>query len=305
MRIQRRRSGSDDVTADCIASNVGRLTLLAKSDASTGELQPRRRFRAIASPLIAFIAAATGTSTFGQARSSASYAARRTDGVGIGRQPPHGGHRQDAVAVGQFDLGGELRGDVGVESAPRRRTGEREFGGQMLLRLGHLVAGAGGQATQRTAVVVDLAADVGQVVDAERRHPVGEPGRQRAQRRVEPAGLAEHGLGPFVAGVGGHGGVDVRTQQVDGVGHPVELAQCPICRRAVVGRDGTGAGGADVEFVEQRDEPVDVGAGVFERIGERSRHRATRARRRRSIEADRSSSHRSWSHRSWSRRRGS
>ena len=69
----------------------------------------------------------------------------------------------------------------------------------MFLGLGHLMAGAGGQATQRTAVVVDLAAHVGQVVDAERGHPVGEPGRQRAQRCVEPAGLAEHGLGALVA----------------------------------------------------------------------------------------------------------
>ncbi len=151
MRIQRRRSGNDDVTADCIASNVGRLTLLAKSDASTGELQRRRRFSAIASPLMAFIAAATGTSTVGQARSSASYAARRTTGSGSVASPRTAGIGRTLDAVGQFDLGGELRGDVGMQTAPRRRTGEREFGGQMLLGLGHLMVGAGGQATQRTA----------------------------------------------------------------------------------------------------------------------------------------------------------
>ena len=101
MRIQRRRSGNDDVTADCIASNVGRLTLLAKSDASTGELQPRRRFRAIASPLMAFIAAATGTSTVGQARSSASYAARRTTGSGSVASPRTAGIGSTLVIAGE------------------------------------------------------------------------------------------------------------------------------------------------------------------------------------------------------------
>ena len=71
-RIQRRRSGSAAHTAACIASNVGRLTLLANSEASSGDGQRRRRLSALASPLIAFIAAAIGTSMVGQARSSAS-----------------------------------------------------------------------------------------------------------------------------------------------------------------------------------------------------------------------------------------
>ena len=60
------------MTAACIASNVVRLTLFANRDASSGVAQRRRRLIVFASPLIAFIAAATGTSTVGHAESSAS-----------------------------------------------------------------------------------------------------------------------------------------------------------------------------------------------------------------------------------------
>ena len=72
VRIQRRKSGSAAVTADCIASKVGRLTLLANNDASSGDSQFRRRLTVLASPLMAFIAAATGVVTVGHARISAS-----------------------------------------------------------------------------------------------------------------------------------------------------------------------------------------------------------------------------------------
>ncbi len=71
-RIQRRKSASEFATAACIASNVGRLTALANSEASSGWSQFRRRLTIVASPLIAFIAAAHGTATCGQATISAS-----------------------------------------------------------------------------------------------------------------------------------------------------------------------------------------------------------------------------------------
>ena len=72
VRIQRRKSGSASATADCIASNVARLTLLANNEASRGASQWRRRLTVLASPLIAFIAAATDVATSGQAVISAS-----------------------------------------------------------------------------------------------------------------------------------------------------------------------------------------------------------------------------------------
>jgi hypothetical protein len=79
-RIHRRRSGSAATTADCIASNVSRATLLANNEASSGVAHERRRSTAVASPLIEFIAAATATSIVGHAARSASYAALRTAG---------------------------------------------------------------------------------------------------------------------------------------------------------------------------------------------------------------------------------
>ena len=78
--IQRRRSGSAAATADCIESNVARVTLLANREASRGLSQPRRRLTMLASPFTAFIAAAHATATVGQALISAAYAASRTAG---------------------------------------------------------------------------------------------------------------------------------------------------------------------------------------------------------------------------------
>ena len=77
-RIQRRKSGSDACTADCMALNVSRLTLLEYSDASSGCFHLRLRLTTLASPLMLFIAAAHATAIVGQARISASYAALRT-----------------------------------------------------------------------------------------------------------------------------------------------------------------------------------------------------------------------------------
>ena len=51
-RIHRRKSGRASTTARCIASNVARLTLLANSDASSGDAQRRRRLTVLASPLM-------------------------------------------------------------------------------------------------------------------------------------------------------------------------------------------------------------------------------------------------------------
>ncbi len=72
IRIQRRRSGSEAITADCIASNVAVLTLLANSEAASGESHLRRLLMLLASPLMAFIAAATGTAIRGHAAISVS-----------------------------------------------------------------------------------------------------------------------------------------------------------------------------------------------------------------------------------------
>ena len=55
-----------------MASNVGRPTELAYSDASSGEAQRRRWLTMLASPLMALRAAATGVATWGQATISAS-----------------------------------------------------------------------------------------------------------------------------------------------------------------------------------------------------------------------------------------
>ena len=55
-----------------MASNVGRLTLLANSEASSGLAQPRRRFTTLASPFTPFMAAAQAAATFGHASISAS-----------------------------------------------------------------------------------------------------------------------------------------------------------------------------------------------------------------------------------------
>ena len=71
-RIQRRKSASELATAACMASNVLRLTALENSEASSGSSHCRRRLTIVASPLIAFIAAAHGTATCGQAIISAS-----------------------------------------------------------------------------------------------------------------------------------------------------------------------------------------------------------------------------------------
>ena len=86
-RIHRRKSGSEAATADCIASNVARLTLLPNSDASSGLPQRRRRSTMLASPLIAFIAAEIGVAIVGQAAISASNAALRTAGSGFEPSP--------------------------------------------------------------------------------------------------------------------------------------------------------------------------------------------------------------------------
>ena len=72
VRIQRRKSASESATAACMASNVERLTALANSEASSGSSHLRRRLTIVASPLMAFIAAAQGTATWGQATISAS-----------------------------------------------------------------------------------------------------------------------------------------------------------------------------------------------------------------------------------------
>ena len=72
MRIHPRKTGSESCTAACIASNVALLTLFEYSDASSGDSQLRRRFTALASPLMPFIAAAHATATRGHARISAS-----------------------------------------------------------------------------------------------------------------------------------------------------------------------------------------------------------------------------------------
>ena len=82
LRIQWRKSGSDAVTASCIASNVALLTLLPYSDASSGDGQLRRRFTVLASPFTPFIAAAHVVATVGHAAISASYAALRVAGSG-------------------------------------------------------------------------------------------------------------------------------------------------------------------------------------------------------------------------------
>ena len=125
--------------ADCIASNVGRLTLLANSDASSGDAQFRRRLIVFASPLIAFIADATGSSIVGQASSSASYAARRTAGSAWLASPRTAGIGSETMSVGQLDIGGELRGHVALQPTPRRGAGGRKLRVEVLLGLAHLV----------------------------------------------------------------------------------------------------------------------------------------------------------------------
>ena len=108
--------------------------------------QPRRRLTMLASPLTAFIAAAHGDGdrrprvqlgvVGGPPDGGSAWVARpRTAGIGIVRGP-----------VGQRDVGGELRRDVGVQACPRRRAGGRQLGVQAFLGLAHLVLGTRGEA---------------------------------------------------------------------------------------------------------------------------------------------------------------
>ena len=103
--------------------------------------------------------------------------------IGMGGQPAHGRHRQSLDApVGERDVRRQLRRDVGLQPGPGLRAGRGQLGVEALLGLGHLVGGALGQAQQRPAVLAGRVADGGQLVGAERVHPVGEPGQQRHAR---------------------------------------------------------------------------------------------------------------------------
>ena len=62
-----------------------------------------------------------------------------------------------------------------MQSPPCRRAGEREFGGEVLLGLGHLVFDPRGEAAKRAEVVAHFVAHRSEFVDAERGHPFGEP----------------------------------------------------------------------------------------------------------------------------------
>ena len=147
----------------------------------------------LASPLMALIAAAHGTATVGQARQLGVVRGPAHRRVGVGGQPADRGHRQRVGRRRGVDhVVGQLRRDVAVQPLPRRRAGGAELGVQALFGLGHLVRGARGEATQRTAVLGDLDADRGQRVDAERADPVGEPGEQRLplRRRATSSSLS-------------------------------------------------------------------------------------------------------------------
>ncbi len=75
------------MTAVSIAANVSRSTLFANNEASSGSDHPRRSFTVIASPLMAFMAAARGTAKVGHASSSAAKAASRTAASGWEARP--------------------------------------------------------------------------------------------------------------------------------------------------------------------------------------------------------------------------
>ncbi len=193
-RIQRRKSGSAAVTADCIASKVGRLTLLANSEASRGDVP-------VATAVERDRLTLDGVERGGDRgpRPSARRAARRRrrpgGPPGRGRWRARGRPASAGVscAVGELDLGRELRGDVGVQPSPGAGTGGRQLGVRGPPRTrssGGRRARPGGGAA---AMVGDLGADVGEFVDAERGDPVGEPGEQRAQRGVELPSLADSG----------------------------------------------------------------------------------------------------------------
>ncbi len=191
-RIHRRKSGSAALTADCIASNVARLTLLANSEASSGLAQRRRRLTMLASPLIAFIAAATRCRRrVGQAV-HLGVVRRLADGrVGVGGESAHGRHRQALdVSVGERDVGGQLRRDVAVQARPRRRARGGQLGVEALPPLPTSGARRARRAAQRSGVLGGLLAHRGQLVgaavaDVQRADPVGEAGEQRRDSRID------------------------------------------------------------------------------------------------------------------------
>ena len=117
--------GARRSTAACIASNVGRLTALANSEASSGDVPPRRRLTSLASPLIAFIAAAHGHGDL-SARPPARRRRRPAGQPGrraVARPRTAGIGSRSTCPSGNVHVGRQLRRDVALQPGPRRRAG--------------------------------------------------------------------------------------------------------------------------------------------------------------------------------------
>ena len=251
-------AGSDASIADCIASNVGAATRCWRTATRrAGESQPRRRLTMLASPLIAFIAAAHAVATFGHAAISASYAGAPDGRVGVGGEAAHGRHRQSSRAR---RAARRRRSSCDVTSRCRRAHADEpvvdELGVQALLGLAHLVlrrARRGAAADRRARRPTSLR--VGERVGAERRAPSRRGGRAAGAAAPRVARSRDSSAcALLVAGVGADGArtrtprarSSSRWRRVVRVDHGVARRR----RRRRVG--GAGLDGADVVLVEQR-----------------------------------------------------
>ena len=158
-----------------------------------------------------------------------------------------------------------------MQPAPGTGAGGGELGREVLFGFAHLVRRPHGQPAEGADVVEHLAAVLGEAVDTERGDPLGEPSHQRPQRGVEVLELAGDGLSGLVARVGRHGGQDADAQDGGGFGDPVEFAQGPIGGLPVGAFGLASVGRADVEFVEQCHQTVDVGDQLLLRSVETAR----------------------------------
>ena len=190
----------------------------------------------------------------------------RIDGC---REPSHRRHRHLlAVSVGKVDIGGELRRDVALQPAPRRRAGRGELGVEALFRLGHLVCRPLVEAFEGSAMLGDLAADRCQLIDAERMHPIREPSEE--WRNVGLVGIepARQRLGELVARIGGDRRVDdgsdlaeIGAERVVGSDHLIG------CLSIGCG-DGSRRDRPHIVLIEQRDQSPGGRADSFHTVGE-------------------------------------
>jgi hypothetical protein len=177
-----------------MASKVARLTLLAYSEASSGLSQWH-----VGLALDGVDRGGYRCGDRGPGRHLGLVGRLTNRRVGRRGESAHGRHRKALETVSEVELGAELRGDVGVQAVPRRRTGGGQLGVQPFFRLAHLMACPIGQPAQRFEVLAHLVAHRGQLVDPQRVRPVGQPGEQRANHRLTHLELAEQRAGVFVA----------------------------------------------------------------------------------------------------------